>query len=249
MSVQKKQKAVPAELGCSLPKRDEPLHADLVPYVYNNKLGPWISHPLIVGPAMPGYFYLTNRNYLAKRKAEKEYLRNHAWTNYVFLYERPYRVNALMRCRDAGLRGREYWEQLRAWWKDSNNIYQNRANWRRLWGVPDEGREYVMEENERSYLAKLPEEITVYRGCRRKNDRGLSWTTDRNVAEWFANRFAFRNKRPGYVFTGTVKHNEILAAFTHDGIASEEEIVSDYRAEVFCADWKRRSLEPIQEKR
>jgi hypothetical protein len=84
-----------------------------------------------------------------------------------------------------------------------------------------------MEENERSYLAKLPEEITVYRGCRRKNDCGLSWTTDREVAEWFANRFAFRNKLPGYVFTGTVKHNEILAAFTDDGIASEEEIVSD----------------------
>ena len=96
----------------------------------------------------------------------------------VWLFERPYRVDALIRCREAGLSGRKYWEELALWWKDSENIFQNKAKWRKLWRAPDKG-EYAMEENDRSDFASLPEQIAVYRGCRRKDDRGWSWTIDR----------------------------------------------------------------------
>jgi hypothetical protein len=210
-----------------LPRKSEPLHPDLVPHLVPNRFGGMmIHHPLIIDLCVdPEYCSRINRTYLYKRKAEQEYLRDHEWSRYIYLIERPYRVDALIRCRELGLRGREYWEELGAVWTDSNNIWQNRAKWRKLWYVPDEGREFVMEEEERAYFAALPDEIRVYRGCRRKNDRGWSWTTDREVAEWFADRTSARN-RGSYVLTGIVKRSDILT-LTCRGIASEQEIVSD----------------------
>jgi hypothetical protein len=52
----------------------------------------------------------------------------------------------------------------------------------------------------------------------------MSWTIDREVAEWFANRFPARSK---YVLTGILKRSDILAVFTSDSDTSENEVVSD----------------------
>ena len=51
-----------------------------------------------------------------------------------------------------------------------------------------------MEQEERKALAALPDRLTIYRGVHIKKGtlRGLSWTLDRERAEWFANRWAKR---------------------------------------------------------
>src|SRR5258705_147764 len=46
-----------------------------------------------------------------------------------------------------------------------------------------------MTEQERSFLAGLPEEITIYRGFNGGHGEGMSWTLDRDKAIWFAKRF------------------------------------------------------------
>lgn len=67
--------------------------------------------------------------------------------------------------------------------------------------------------------------VTVYRGVRVNNYRGLSWTTDKKVAEWFARRFG-TNGHKCYVFTGTIKKKDIIGLFDS---RNEKEVVCDYR--------------------
>lgn len=56
-------------------------------------------------------------------------------------------------------------------------------------------RDLMMTTDERAALAAMPEEITVYRGCYEINRRGLSWTTDINIAARFPT--LHRYSRPG----------------------------------------------------
>ena len=52
----------------------------------------------------------------------------------------------------------------------------------------------MMTTDERSALAAMPDEITVYRGCYPINRHGLSWSTDINIAAHFPT--LTRYKRP-----------------------------------------------------
>jgi hypothetical protein len=69
----------------------------------------------------------------------------------------------------------------------------------------------MMDERERAALAALPERISVYRGCYRINKSGLSWTTDRSIAEKFT-RFN-RYDRPGdtpLLLSGTTRRDRAV---------------------------------------
>lgn len=67
--------------------------------------------------------------------------------------------------------------------------------------------------------------VTIYRGVKENNYRGLSWTIDKSVAEWFARRFG-HNGDKCYVFIGTINKKDILALFSS---RNEKEVVCDYR--------------------
>jgi hypothetical protein len=44
----------------------------------------------------------------------------------------------------------------------------------------------LLEPAERTFYMGLPDLVPVWRGCKRGRERGLSWTTDRAIAEGFA---------------------------------------------------------------
>jgi hypothetical protein len=44
----------------------------------------------------------------------------------------------------------------------------------------------LMKPADRAFYDGLPEHVPVFRGCTRRRVRGLSWTTDRERAEFFA---------------------------------------------------------------
>lgn len=67
--------------------------------------------------------------------------------------------------------------------------------------------------------------ITIYRGVKENDCKGLSWTTDKNTAIWFAKRFSYDVDKC-YVFTGQLKKKDIIAFFD---CRNESEIVCDYR--------------------
>ena len=70
-----------------------------------------------------------------------------------------------------------------------------------------------MNEDELEYFINLPEEFVVYRGVspgRKKN--GLSWTKNKNKAEWFMHRFETNNEK-GYLLSGIVLKKRCVSIF------------------------------------
>lgn len=72
------------------------------------------------------------------------------------------------------------------YWEGFDNIGPHRLPLAKLLRSATKAeRDLMMTTDERAALAAMPEEITVYRGCYEINRRGLSWTTDINIAAHF----------------------------------------------------------------
>ena len=81
----------------------------------------------------------------------------------------------------------------------------------------------LMGEDELEVYNSLPDIVTVYRGVTSYNNKKLkvlSWTTDPEVAKWFANRY----QQHGQVYTATISKKHILAYF---GGRNEAEVIVD----------------------
>ena len=115
---------------------------------------------------------------------------------------------------------RAYWRAVRVAWSDSDRT--RFALWREVFTAPRPRRADLMDDDERAELARLPERIEVYRGVTDWNRRaGISWTLDREMAAWFARRFAFSSA--GVVVAGTVLKERVVALI--DDRAEREVIV------------------------
>jgi hypothetical protein len=113
-----------------------------------------------------------------------------------------------------------------AWvWIDSNNIRQNLTGWKQLWSRKLPLREMAMNENERSYLAKMPNLIRVWRGMySKKSINGLAWTFNAERAEWFAKRALLGGRKKSFVASGLVAKADVYAIFLGRG---ESEVVTE----------------------
>lgn len=83
----------------------------------------------------------------------------------------------------------------------------------------------LMTDEERNNYDALPEKIEIYRGVRKgsKKVKGMSWTTDFKVAEWFSKRFTDQHDR-GDVYKAIIRKSDVLAYFQS---TNEREIVVD----------------------
>ena len=70
-----------------------------------------------------------------------------------------------------------------------------------------------MGNADRTTLAELGEEVTIYRGFARPGDyHAPSWSLSRSRAEWFANRAALTSPdRRGYLATTSLLRSQVLA--------------------------------------
>jgi hypothetical protein len=148
------------------------------------------------------------------------------------MHERPYRLAALLDVAHEIVDDRKFWELVGGIWTDTENAWQCYDEWLEVFGSGRDDREYTMTDIEREALAKLPEEMTVYRGFTRLNGRGpiededrqlhsFSWTLDRAKAVWFAERWA-GDDDIRYVATAVVRKPDVVAHFLGRG---EKEIV------------------------
>lgn len=203
-------------------RSDEPLHDDLAPYLFDQEsLGKVLKHPLVFSvPYMgPGH---SNWVYEQKKEALEEALAEGKWHTYVFLHERPHRIEALVQI-EQHLSDRDYWETVSSVWTDSENIFQCIEEWSEILGSKRKYRRYIMSPEERRALRQLPDTITIYRGCRREmNEDGWSWTTGRAKAEWFAKRHPWSDGDP-LVIEATVPKDHVVAYFSGRG---ESEVVA-----------------------
>ncbi len=83
----------------------------------------------------------------------------------------------------------------------------------------------LMTADERKAFDTLPDNVEIYRGVRKgsKKAKGMSWTTDITVAEWFSKRFTEQHSR-GDVYKALVNKSDILAYFQG---SNERELVVD----------------------
>jgi hypothetical protein len=81
------------------------------------------------------------------------------------------------------------------------------------------GREAMMDDASLEAYRQLPDVVTIHRGHQRVNRHGLSWTLDRDKAEWFAKRFRARRWE---VTTRQVAREDIIAVVLGRG---EQEVI------------------------
>lgn len=201
--------------------RKEDLCESLKPYLENNGKFDLIRHPLVY--SIPHYSHLNalvNKQLEIKEKSAKELLENNKYFSFVFLHEKPHRMNAFIEVKSK-LNDKEYWEMALAVWTNSENIWQNRDDWKKL--LKDkkriETKHLFMSEDDRKVFDKLPETFTVYRGYHEnRNEFGYSYTLDESIAK----RFSKGHRLVGKVYTRTVNKSEVFA-YTNE--RSEKEII------------------------
>lgn len=79
---------------------------------------------------------------------------------------------------------------------------------------------FLMSKSEQKKFDKLPEKVTIYRGVNGHEDiYGFSWTIDKRIADWFANRY---DNKESYVFECIVDKKDILCYLE---IRDEKEVI------------------------
>ena len=173
-------------------KRQEPLDSELKPWIEKERGAlewPTLKHPLVF--SVP-YMEAMNAVYNAQLKAKKEYiakaLKNKSWNSYLYMHERPYRFQKFIEIENQ-MSDKDYWENLGSIWSDSENIWQYKGIISTLLLSNRGEKQYFMDDKEREFLDKLPEEFIIYRGHQGINRSGYSWTLSYWRARWFAQRF------------------------------------------------------------
>lgn len=109
----------------------------------------------------------------------------------------------------ARMERKEWLKFLGETWSGCDNIWSQRKTLKTLLGTKGPIHE-MMDDDELEAFEKLPDVITVYRGCGPMNKIGASWSLKREVAEAFPFRPKYMIKYPALV-TGEVKKKNIIA--------------------------------------
>lgn len=81
---------------------------------------------------------------------------------------------------------------------------------------------YLMNKSEQKKFDKLSDKVTIYRGVSNSECKyGFSWTIDRRIAAWFANRY---EDKESYVYECTVDKKDLLCYLD---IRNEKEVIID----------------------
>lgn len=196
----------------------EELDPELEAFHYESDNG-WdvIKHPLVFSIVhAPFMNHRCNQQLAYKKRATAKALEEGQWHSYVFLHERPFRVDAFKRIAKR-MDDEAYWDLLSECWIDSENIRENPAVWTRLLRSKRPGREHLMSEADRALLAQFPDTIEVFQGHTDERDDGWSWTIDQSKAEWFARRFADFEHADPVVSYGTCSKSDVIAFLTNRG--------------------------------
>lgn len=208
------------------PTSDEELCEELEDYLYcNTDLGfDMIKHPLVFSIMhVPQLNHRMNEQLKAKKKRCDEALENGECEVYIWMHERPFRLEAFQEIADK-LSDYEYWRMFRMVWMDSENISENHSTWMELIFESDKSYEamQLMLSEELRLLNNMAHPVRIFRGGHLP---GLSWTLDREKALWFAGRFTPQGERQ--LHEGWTDRNSIVALFLDRG--EKEVLVSPER--------------------
>lgn len=196
------------------------LHPELQSSLERTRMGlTFVRHPLIGGIYMPEMAGMLNRALEGKQRAVAEALQREDYEAYVWLHERPYRAGAYARI-ETRMPLESSRLLLRAVWTDAEMPGVNRSFFLKRFRALRQVEAYKEVEK-----AVGGETFKLYRGTRRvERTLGLSWTTEREKAVWFARRFARGRDIPMLYTLEYVHWNAILAYIDDRG---ESEVIVD----------------------
>ena len=104
----------------------------------------------------------------------------------------------------------EFWETFWSIWTGSENLHADMSIVDHLvvYGQKLGSSILGLDEDEQEFVSKLPEVVTIFRGCSEQNKQGWSWSIFREKALWFAERSVGSDKR--YLLKAKVKREDIL---------------------------------------
>ncbi len=201
----------------------KPLIAGICSHPFTNS----IIVPNMTSKNIENYLDLTKKDDYKKWK-ESTFKRidnfNNAESIFYFT-NKPYRLTLFKYCNEY-LNLHDFSEILKYCWITSENpnddINVSINELIRYFRKAD--KHILMNEEEYKIWEELPDKFIIYRGIsNHHNPKGLSWTENKNVAEWFMNRW----KNPdNYLLQATVKKEDCLCYFNE---RNEDEIVVDSR--------------------
>ena len=144
-------------------------------------VGIWSDHEMVISQA--------NKVYEYKKDKVAEAIKDKDISSYLWLHERAYRVQSILDALEDWWKPskKEYWEVIANVWTDTENVYENHLAWEQLLFLEFSDSHLMMDEEDTKFFNELPNTITIYRGG--IDDKGYSWTLDKDKAEWFANRW------------------------------------------------------------
>jgi len=207
-----------------LMETQEELAPELEQYLDDGPLGGrCLRHPLVYSIFWaPQMNAMLNEQFRQKRAAVIDARRQENWHGFVYLHERPYRLDAFV---DTAwrMRDQEYWEILGGIYIDTENLWQNKDQWVECLTADRRLRSRLMRAEDRVTLQSHDPVIEVYRGYNSGGTvDGLSWTTSADVARFFARRLADTGATM-YLSEGRVKRARVLAYF--NGRSEQEMLV------------------------
>jgi hypothetical protein len=120
----------------------------------------------------------------------------------------------------------EYWEELVNAYTSQDYKKIPYKVYHELFSANRPNREKLMDDEELKLFKKLPDQITIYRGGSKTEEKtkkyGVSWTLDKKIAEKFANVKAIRDKKEMVVIEKTISKKDVVAYLIS---RKEEEII------------------------
>ena len=190
-----------------------------------------VSHPFFNNSIFPkknindGFYNLSNTLELneARKIVEENIAKVDKYSTYLIMISKPY-LAAFFKYTKDYVSEEDYNNFLSGMWmmvefvNNDANISPNEFT--KIFKKTK--KELLMEEEELLAYNKLDDKLTVYRGVKPKSStKALSWTTDINTAQWFADRW----EKNGKVYKAQIDKKYVFAYFLGRG---ESEVVLDY---------------------
>lgn len=212
-----------------LRERHEPLREELHRYLEETRFGYFIRHPFC-NDMIPDLDHCALIHDTIDSRAAKAdaCFEAHDYEGYIDCIEIYSQAEWFAKDADL-LPDDRYWPMLSGIYQAQKYTHYSRDLFDRLFRSNRPGRKNIMTPEQREILAKLPDVLKVFRGYSDDDDEGyaegISWTLDRRVAVWHANR----NHEHDYprVITGKVRKEHIWAYFDEGDLLLPPEAVSD----------------------
>lgn len=135
-----------------------------------------------------------------------------------------------------------FWRVFHGYWSGCDDTWYLREHLLNIMpNITDAASEYWSEE-QRRFFDDLPEMVTLYRGCSVDRVLGISWTTDRKVAEGFARGHRGIRVPDAVIAQARISKRDIITVLTD---REESEVIIDPDQWGFEASFER--YKPMQE--